>query len=226
MIRTVIPSVFTYAQFTKPDFHSFQIVRRQTKSRSKVLLRLSDNGTASGREGLHEIWAHRRLDHIVLKGDRSGQIRFHNFCNSRIHFALIALCIPFLRPESNGDGLLSSGLGYERQDFQESRLLLQNGQDFVTYNLKQFFFLFNFRNEFNNACKHDGFSFSLFKDWCHRKLPLGPQYCVISFWARPMLGVYGQYHETVLRYALEPQKSVTRDTHSCDSQHCHAFWTP
>src|SRR5438034_5914776 len=68
-------------------------------------------GIASGREGLHEVRAHRRLDHIVLEGDRGGQIRLHDFCNSRIHLALIALCIPLLRPESNGDGPLGGGLG-------------------------------------------------------------------------------------------------------------------
>src|SRR5437667_9023374 len=100
------------------------------------LLRLRVLDRTSGRQCLHEVRAYRRLDYIVLEGDCRGQIRLHDFRNSRIHVLLIALCIPLLRPESNGDGLLSSGVGHERQDLQEARLLLQDGQHLVAYNLK------------------------------------------------------------------------------------------
>src|SRR6266567_249161 len=68
----------------------------------------------SNREGAHEVRTYRGLDYIVLEGDRGGQIRLDNFCNFRIHLALITLCIAPLRPESDGDGLLGRRFGHER----------------------------------------------------------------------------------------------------------------
>src|SRR6266496_4580029 len=127
--------------------HWFARDKRKTKAGACCCPGAVELVSALGCESLHEVRADRCLDHIVFKYDCGGQIRLHDFCNSRIHVALIALCIPLLRPESNSDGFLSGGLGHERQDLQEARLLLQNRQDLVTYNLKELFFLFDLRNE-------------------------------------------------------------------------------
>src|ERR1700691_5833380 len=142
-----------------------------------VLLRPVLQAYASGRQGFHEVLANRGFHAVVLEGDRGGQIWLEDPFHLRIHFALIALCIPLLGPESDGDHLFGLGLREQGQDFQKSRLLFQDRQYFVAHNFHKLFFLFEFRNKFNNAGKHDGSPFLLENIGATRKLThLGADY--------------------------------------------------
>lgn len=50
-----------------------------------------------------------RLDAVQLPGDRGGQIGLQDFIDLREHFALIALRILLLHPQSDVDALLILG---------------------------------------------------------------------------------------------------------------------
>ena len=75
-----------------------------------MLLRPVLQAYASGRQGFHEVLANRRFHVVVLEGDGGGQIGLEDPFHLRIHFPLIALCIPLLGPESDGDHLFGLGL--------------------------------------------------------------------------------------------------------------------
>ena len=76
---------------------------------------------ASGRQGFHEVLANRGFHVVVLECDGVGQIGLEDPFHLRIHFALIALCVPLLGPESDGDHLFGLGLREQGQELGKLR---------------------------------------------------------------------------------------------------------
>src|SRR5271165_6803207 len=105
-------------------------------------------------QSVHEVLTEGGLDVVQLVGHWTGQIGLQNRLDLRKRFALIALRIPFFRPESDRNHLFILGLREEGQKLHESGLLLQNGKHFVPDYFYKLFFLFQLRDEFNNTGKH------------------------------------------------------------------------
>src|SRR5208282_1175566 len=124
-------------------------------SRAKQAANSYRSCQTSVRQGFYEVLAKGGFQVVVIADGRGDQIEFEDSFHMGIPFALPAVCIPFLVPESDGDPLFRLGLGHEGQELHKSPLLLQDRQNLFAENVHDFVFHFRLGSKFNDAAKHD-----------------------------------------------------------------------
>src|SRR5215467_7329002 len=109
----------------------------------------------SSRKRLHKMLANRGLQVVPLHIDWGCEKRLQDVEHPRINLPLIPLGIQLVRPQRNRDNLVFLQIfRNEGQDFQETRLLPQDRNDFVLDRLHEFVLLLELELKIKDASDH------------------------------------------------------------------------